>query len=138
MFCPECKSEYVEGITECTECRVPLVEELPPEPAIEYEDFINFKTYSARYEAELAQSVLETNGIETLISSDDAGGVGPALAFTRGVQLLVKEEDIQKAEELLKTLEASQEAAEAAAVTEEAEEEEHEREEEDEDDSKDE
>lgn len=30
-WCPVCRNEYREGITECADCHVPLVEELPPE-----------------------------------------------------------------------------------------------------------
>ena len=109
MFCPECKSEYVEGITECVECHVPLVDELPPEPTLEYENFVTLKTYSTRYEAELGKSVLAANGVDALIASDDAGGVRPELAFFRGVKLLVREEDALKAEEIFQALESSQE-----------------------------
>ena len=29
MFCPNCKAEYREGFKECSECRVPLVRNLP-------------------------------------------------------------------------------------------------------------
>lgn len=29
MFCPTCKSEYLEGFTTCADCQVTLVHELP-------------------------------------------------------------------------------------------------------------
>ncbi len=32
MFCPNCKSEYRRGFTECADCGVTLVYELPEEP----------------------------------------------------------------------------------------------------------
>jgi Putative prokaryotic signal transducing protein len=31
MYCPQCKSEYREGFTTCSECQVPLVAELSEE-----------------------------------------------------------------------------------------------------------
>ena len=34
MYCPECRSEYREGVTRCVECDVPLVAELEKEPEV--------------------------------------------------------------------------------------------------------
>ena len=30
MYCPICRAEYIAGFTRCSDCNVPLVEELPP------------------------------------------------------------------------------------------------------------
>ena len=35
MWCPKCKTEYIDGITKCADCGVDLVEELP---ATSYDD----------------------------------------------------------------------------------------------------
>ena len=32
-WCPKCKCEYKDGITECADCKIPLVDELPEEEA---------------------------------------------------------------------------------------------------------
>ena len=32
-WCPTCKCEYKDGITECADCKIPLVDELPEEAA---------------------------------------------------------------------------------------------------------
>ena len=31
MYCPKCRSEFVEGIQECDDCKVALIHEIPPE-----------------------------------------------------------------------------------------------------------
>jgi hypothetical protein len=107
MFCPKCKAEYREGFYRCADCEIDLVDELPPEAKqlpeqpIEYLDLVNIETYYNRHEAELAKGFLSVNGINAVVFGDDCGGVRPGLSFSRGVQLLVKEEDVEKAKEIL-------------------------------------
>jgi hypothetical protein len=104
MFCPKCKTEYREGFSKCADCDVDLIPELPPdseqEPSEEYLDLINIKTYSSRHDAELAKSFLASNGVHAVVIGDDYGGIHPALSFSTGVQLLVKEKDVQKTKKI--------------------------------------
>lgn len=44
MWCPKCKNEYVAGITQCADCGVPLVDELPLELP-EEDDFAPFSSF---------------------------------------------------------------------------------------------
>ncbi|MBU0478608.1 DUF2007 domain-containing protein [bacterium] len=65
-------------------------------------DLICIKNYNNRIEAELAKSFLEDGDIEAIVSTDDCGGIYPSLSLvTGGTRLLVKEEDAQKALEIL-------------------------------------
>jgi len=59
------------------------------------------KTYSSRAEAELAQGILIANGIDALVSSDDAGGMQPWFQQALGVRLLVHHEQALRAAWLL-------------------------------------
>jgi len=103
MFCPKCKAEYREGFSRCADCDIDLVLEISPEPepSVEYFDFIKIITFSSRHEAELAKSLLSVNGINAVVFGDDYGGIQPALSFSTGVQLMVKEEDVEEATGIL-------------------------------------
>ncbi len=60
-------------------------------------------TYMNTFEAEVGLSALEAAGIEAMLRADDAGGVQPGLWTGRGVQLLVRDEDAERAREVLDT-----------------------------------
>jgi Putative prokaryotic signal transducing protein len=58
--------------------------------------------YASEPEAEMASGALESAGIESMILGDSAGGMEPSVAFAHGgYQLLVKEEDLATAKEML-------------------------------------
>ncbi len=61
------------------------------------------RTYNYRLEANTARSLLDVNGIESFLASDDAGAQYPGLGFTRGVRLLVDAENLERAKEVLAT-----------------------------------
>ncbi len=65
------------------------------------EDYILI-TLEQRFLAAPILGLLVDNGIDARVSSDDCGGVDPALAFALGVRVLVPLEDAERATELLK------------------------------------
>jgi Putative prokaryotic signal transducing protein len=64
------------------------------------ESLVVIRTFLNHFEADVARSALESAGIESLIRSDDCGGTRPHL-WLSGVQLIVRQEDAERAAELL-------------------------------------
>lgn len=67
MFCPTCKDEFVPGITECPDCKVPLVMELSvenePSPEPVYVGLFNVMESGDPGLIMVANSLLEDAGI---------------------------------------------------------------------------
>lgn len=57
-------------------------------------------TFLRQFEADLARSALAAAGIDSIIRSDDCGGMRPHL-WMGGIQLLVRSEDAAYATELI-------------------------------------
>ena len=55
-------------------------------------------TFRSTADAHIAKGILDEAGIESMIRADNAGGMYPAMA---GAELLVRAEDIQRANESL-------------------------------------
>ena len=67
---------------------------------MEHPQLVVVRTFGNRIEAELARSALEAAEIESTIVDDDAGGTQPEL-WLRGVSLLVRKDDVERATEIL-------------------------------------
>ncbi|MCP3978649.1 MAG: DUF2007 domain-containing protein [bacterium] len=66
-------------------------------------------------DARIVTGFLQSQGIEALISEDDAGDQLPSLESVGGVQIHVSVDDAQRAHELLAQLDAQQEAEEGSS-----------------------
>jgi len=66
-------------------------------------DLVVVGTFKSRPEAEMAKSALEAAGIESMVQTDDAGGLQPGLWEGRGVSVVVRSADAQTAHEILET-----------------------------------
>lgn len=65
-------------------------------------ELVCVRSYAFRPEAELGKSVLDSAGIESVIVADDASGMRPLGGLmNRGVLLCVREEDAERADEVL-------------------------------------
>jgi len=106
MFCPQCRAEYRKGFVKCSDCDIPLVDQLPADsPPRRFEsdhsDLVVLRTFATVIEADLAKSALDSVGIDSVIRSDDKGRQTPGLAFSQGVELLVRADDVTAANDML-------------------------------------
>jgi hypothetical protein len=69
---------------------------------------IEIQAFATRGEAEVARGALAAAGIESVVTSDDAGGAYP-FPLTGSASLLVEEADAESAEEILGSTDSDKE-----------------------------
>jgi hypothetical protein len=111
MFCPQCRAEYREGFTECSDCRVPLVAELPPEDVPEYAELATVLATGHEGIIAVAKSILDDAGITYFVKGERlqdlfaAGRIGAGFNPTMGpVEVQVYTKDEREARRLLSGL----------------------------------
>ena len=68
-------------------------------------DLLAVSTFRSVADAQIAKGILDEAGIESMIRSDNGGGMFPAIA---GAELLVRAEDVERAAELLESTQRDQ------------------------------
>ncbi|MDY2921529.1 MAG: hypothetical protein SOT18_01675 [Eubacterium sp.] len=107
-WCPKCRNEYVEGVTVCADCQVPLVDELPEETpfddkvllgtldsaeeALKVAKFLNFKGVSSAF------AVTNENETEYPVYVDETEKVDARMALS---QLLKEQTEDQPLSEFI-------------------------------------
>lgn len=77
MYCPECGSEFREGIVRCPDCEVDLTTEQPLVEQGSPEDLVDVFDTSDVSLLPVVKSVLEAAGIPFFVQGDEALGVLP-------------------------------------------------------------
>lgn len=72
-WCPSCKNEYREEYSSCLECGTNLIENLDKEP-VEYDKEVFLINLKDSIEADIVESLLNSNGIPTLKKHRESGG----------------------------------------------------------------
>ena len=68
------------------------------------EETVVLKVFATEIDAKMARDVLVDEGITAFVFKDDAGGTEPHLQRTRGVRLVVKPLDVERAHKILAPL----------------------------------
>ena len=104
MFCPKCKAEFRAGFTRCNECDVPLVYQFPVMPAPDVgidTELVVVRTYNNRFDADIAKMTLEAAGIESMLRSHGSSAESRYIPIVAGIELVVRSEDADDADEIL-------------------------------------
>lgn len=101
-ICRNCQSEYVEGAVRCAHCGTPVGDAVGSGTG---QELVDIWRCQGEMEAQIVRSLLESNGIEALLS-------GESLRLTHGltvdglaeVRIIVRREDADKAADVIATI----------------------------------
>jgi len=104
MFCPECNSEFIEGITTCPECDIELVNELPPEPESEFVDYIEILSTYNPADIAFVNSLPDSEDITYFFKGEHFMYVRPLADPAR---LMNRADQVEQVKDLLRDVELS-------------------------------
>ncbi len=107
MYCPKCRTQYIEKVEECFDCKVSLVEELPEETPLEKIKWVALTPLAGEVYAEMVEEVLQDKGIPHFTKSDwatSAFNISSANLVGAKVTIFVPEENCDEAAKILEDL----------------------------------
>ncbi len=75
MFCPNCRAEYIQGITVCGECGIALVDELSSVTHPKFQDLVTVHQSYGPNSYPVAVSVLQAAEIPYYVQGENPGRI---------------------------------------------------------------
>ena len=107
MFCPKCRSEYIDGVTQCDDCNEQLVESRPEEEpkTYEYVDMVTVLIPRDMGEIAFVKSLLDEARIRYFAKNENMGNLfGTIGGGIFNVEIQVSKTDEDEAREILKQI----------------------------------
>ena len=104
MYCPSCKSEFIDSITICSDCNITLVENIAFNAPLENINWVKVKELPGKVFGEMMGEVLDSAEIPYFLKSDwlaSAYNISAAGLAGSYVQVYVPENFFDKANNLL-------------------------------------
>ena len=70
MYCPKCRTEYLEDVKECVDCHVTLVDDLPEETPLEKIKWVALPFIPGEVYADMVKEILSNMDIPHFTKSD--------------------------------------------------------------------
>jgi hypothetical protein len=105
MFCPNCKCEYIRGVTECADCGVPLVDTLESSETSPADDFrlVAIWRGNDREEYESVKEALKNAGVP--YTAPDSKSFFSFLPSEATLEIWISDADQEKAKKIILDLE---------------------------------
>ncbi len=107
MYCPECHSEFFQGVDLCPDCKVTLITQLPTEKKLEEIDWVPLHEFPSKTHADMAVEILIKHQISNYIKSELFSSAlqlsGPS-AIGNSAVIFVPKEQLDRAKQLLENI----------------------------------
>ena len=101
MYCPHCGYEYVEGVTECADCRVKLQPDPPRTARRTPKEFVEILSTYNQADIAFIKSLLDNERVEYFFAGENFSQIGQLI---QPATLVVRKEHAHRAREVLKNL----------------------------------
>ena len=107
MYCPKCRTQYIDDVKECFDCNISLVDDLPDETPLEKIKWVALPVLSGEIYADMVEEVLSNLDIPHFTKSDwatSAFNISSSSLVGSKVTIFVPEENRDEATRILEDL----------------------------------